>query len=381
MIPQLTNRLLSPPSGPGTVLPIANAADAAAAVLKADPLDLVLYMDEVWDSADVWAPNGYRAGPARSALFLSGLFAGYVPVTGPAWDHLLSSYVLENTRMVQIFARVVKEYRTGESLGVPSVATQRWLDTTEALLLGAWNPLPLWLSTSAVRSDPESVRRNAYWRMFGMDLSFGMDDNRPAGYAKAVAANTTFVRLFEELLYEVWQAMVNLRNVAGVNSADNDRIFAIAQELKYILRSRRQNAVLAREELAAATVLGWLNLTLDSNTSVVTDLKAQATSGGDRLRLVGERVGLPAHSKSTSLITMAQDLSILMRTIEADIVTGPEFAWVLYDTVAPGPSPIQPLGSYTRRVITEWSSAAGRDLKARKAPVDTQQRRPAALAR
>lgn len=381
MIPQLTNRLLSPPSAPGPVLPIGNAADAAAAVLKADPLDLVLYLEEVWDSADVWAPNGYRAGPARSALFATGQFAGYVPVAGPAWDHFLSSYVLENTRMVQIFARVVKEYRTGESLGVPSIATQRWLDTTEALLLGAWNPLPLWLSTSSVRTDPEAVRRNAYWRMFGMDLSFGTDDNRPATYARSTASNSTFVRLFEELLYEVWQAMVNLRNVAGVNSADNDRIYAIAQELKYILRSRRQNAVLAREELAAATVVGWLNLTLDSNTSVITDLKSQATSAGDRLRLVGERVGLAAHSKSTSLITMAQDLSILMRTIEADIVTGPEFAWVLYDTVAPGPSPVQPLGSYTRRVITEWSSAAGRDLKARKAPVDTQQRRPAALAR
>lgn len=380
MIPQLTNRLLSAPAS-GPALPILNAADAAAAVLKADPLDLVLYMEEVWDSADVWAPNGYRAGPARSALFATGQFSGYTPVTGPAWDHLLSSYVLENTRMVQIFTRVVREYRTGETLGVPSVATQRWLDTTEALLLGAWNPVPLWLSTSAARSDPEAVRRNAYWRLFGMDLSFGTDDNRPATYGKASSANVTFVRLFEELLYEVWQAMVNLRNVAGVNSSDNDRIFAITQELKYLLRSRRQNAVLAREELAAATVLGWLNLTLDSNTSVVTDLKAQATSGGDRLRLVGDRVGLPAHSKSTSLITMAQDLSILMRTIEADIVTGPEFAWVLYDTVPPGPSPIQPLGSFTRRVITEWSSAAGRDLKARKAPVDTQQRRPAALAR
>jgi hypothetical protein len=380
MIPQLTNRLLSPPSGPGTVLPIANAADAAAAVLKADPLDLVLYMEEVWDSADVWAPNGFRAGPARTALFNSGLFSGYLPVPGPAWDHFLASYVLENTRMVQIFARVVKEYRNGESLGVPSVATQRWLDTTEALLLGAWNPVPLWLSTSAVRPDAEAVRRNSYWRMFGMDLSFGMDDNRPASFARATSANTTFVRLFEELLYEVWQAMVNLRNVAGVNSSDNDRIFAITQELKYVLRSRRQNAVLAREELAAATVLGWLNLTLDSNTSVVVDLKSQATSAGDRLRLVGERVGLAAHSKSTSLITMAEDLSILMRTIEADIVTGPEFAWVLYDTVAPGPSPVQPLGSYTRRVITEWSSAAGRDLKARKVPVDTQQRQTA-LAR
>ncbi|MFF1634217.1 hypothetical protein [Leifsonia sp. NPDC058248] len=380
MIPQLTRRLLSAPTGSGPTLPITNAGEAAAAVLSADPFDLVLYLEQVWDSANVWAPNGKPAGPARTALYKTGNFAAYEPVAGPAWDHFLASYVLENTRMVQIFGRVVREFRSGEGLGVPSVATQWWLDTTETMLLGAWNILPAWLSTSAARPDPESVRRNAYWRMFGMDLSFGADDNRPKVYQKALASNTGFVKLFEELLYEIWQAMINLRNVAGVNSADNDRIYAIAQELQYILRSRRQKAVLAREELASATALGWLNLTIDSNTPVVVDLKAQATSAGDRLRLIGERVGLPAHSKSTSLITMAEDLSILMRTIEADIVTGPESAWVLYDTVAPGGSSLTPLGSFTRRIITEWSSAAGRDLKARKAPIEVQ-RRPAALVR
>ena len=87
--------------------------------------------------------------------------------------------MLENTRAVQILRRVVREYRFGEGLGVPSVATQRWLDATESLLFGAQNLLSPWVSTSALRTDPEAVRRNAYWRMFGLDLAFGTDDNRP----------------------------------------------------------------------------------------------------------------------------------------------------------------------------------------------------------
>jgi hypothetical protein len=74
---------------------------------------------------------------------------------------------------------------------------------------------------------------------------------------------------------------------------------------------------------------------------------------------------------------MADDLSLLLRTLEADIVTGPQFAWVLYATAAPAGSTVAPLGPTSRRIITEWSAATGRDLKARKAAVDVQSRRPA----
>ncbi|MET0887615.1 MAG: hypothetical protein ABWX92_14335 [Mycetocola sp.] len=373
MIPQLVHRLVNPPAGITPLPP----GDAAARVLGADPFDLVLYLEQVWHAADVWAPNAPPSGKARRILWASAEFADYIPAVNPAWDHLGYAYVLENTRMVQIMRRVVREFRMGEGLGVPSVATHRWLDATEAILYGAANPVAAWLSTSTVRPDPEAVRRNAYWRMFGMDLAFGNDDNRPFVYDKAVAANTTFVALFEELLYEVWQAITNLRNFAGVNAADDDRIYRLAEQLKFVLRSRRQKAMLAREELAACLVLGWLNLTLDSNTPVVIDLRAQATSPADRLRIIGERVGLPAHSKSGSLISMADGLSLLLRTLEADIVTGPEFSWVLYASSPPIGSTVTPLGPTSRRVITEWSAATGRDMKARKSPVAVQSRQPA----
>jgi hypothetical protein len=373
MIPQLVRRLVNPP---GAIAPM-TPGDAAARVLAADPFDVVLYLEQVWDAADVWAPNGRPAGPARRALWATGDFQAYTPDVNPAWDHLGYAYVLENTRMLQIMRRVVREFRAGEALGVPSVATQRWLDATETILFAASNPVPAWLSTSLVRPDAEGVRRNAYWRMFGMELAFGDDDNKPFAYDKALAANTSFVGLFEELLYELWQAITNLRNQSGVNSADDDRIFRLTEQLKFVLRSRRQKAMLAREELAAALALGWLSLSLDSNTPVVVDLRAQATSPADRLKIIGERVRLAPHSRSAALISMAEELSLLLRTIEADVVTGPEFSWVLYASIAPINSTITPLGPTSRRVITEWSAATGRDMKARKAPVAVQGRQPA----
>jgi hypothetical protein len=369
MIPQLVQHVVDAFGIPRDV--------AANTILAADPLDLVLRMEQVWNvyvPDPATTPNPSPAGPARVALINIGGFRTLPIPASPAWDHLGYSYVLENTRIVQILRRVVREYRVGEGLGIPSLPTQRWLNATEALLFGAANPFSSWLSTSFVRLDPEAVRRNAYWRFFGLDLAFGGDDNKPPVYDKANAANTSFVRLFEELLFELWQAMTNERNYAGANASDDDRIYRLAEELRFILESRRQSAALAREELAAATALGWAELTVSFDSPVVADLRAQAESPSDRLRLIGERVGLPAHSKSAAFFSMASELSLFLRTIEAGIVSGPQFAWVLYLPRKPATQPAtapEPIGAEARRVITEWAAATGKDLKARGKPVET----------
>ena len=373
MIPQLAARLLDPPAAgiapisgyppPAAALRTPFASEAAEALFQADQLDLVLYMEQVWDAADVWGSGTPLAGRARTTLVNAGAFAGYPPLPGFSWDHLIASFVLENTRMVQIMRRVVAEFRRGERLGIPSLATQRWLDITETLVFGAAFPIPAWLSTSRVRPDSEAVRRNAYWRMFGMDLAFGAEEDEPFEYDKAVAANTGFVPLFEDLLRQLWQALVSVELGSEVSASDQDRIFATTTELKGMLGARRRSGQLAREELAAATALGWLNLTLATNSPAVDDLSATATSPGDRLRVIGARVGLAPHSKTPALIAMADGLSRLLRTLESDLISGREATVVLYTDAMMPDRTGQPVGPISRRVITEWSAATGKDLK------------------
>jgi hypothetical protein len=364
MIRQLVKGIFTsglPAAPPYPAVASGNLVAATEAVLTADPLDLTLYLEQYWNS---YSPS---AGPARQSLWGAGRFRNIVPPvpitpTVPSWDHLAYSYVLENTRASQILRRVVREYRSGEKLGVPSFATRQWLDATEALLHGADNLIAPWLSTSSARRDAEAVRRNAYWRLLGMELAFGTEDNRSFEYEKASAANTDFVKLFEELLYELWRAITNIKNFVAGNETDQDRIFRIAQELQFVLTSRRQGQGIDREELAAATVLGWIELTLNSETSVIRDLKADSTSAANRLQLIGDRVGLPAHSKSAALFSMSEDLSILLRTIESAVIN-PATVTLLY---LPGP-----VAEAARRVITEWAAATGKDLKARARPVET----------
>lgn len=353
---------------------LGSVPQAQAEILTADPLDLVLRMEQVWDAANLWNQGQPPAGPARQALIGTGGFAGVPLPAQPAWDHLIYAYAVESTRAPQILARVARAFRNGEGLGIPSVATQRWLDATEAVLFNAANPFAAWLSTSGVRPDAEAVRRNAYFRMFGMDLAHGTDANAPYPFEKADAANRSFVKVFEELLFELWRAIENVRNLVAGNTTDDDRIFRLSEQLGFMLRSRRLNALLGREELAATTAMGWVELTVSSNTSVVTDLRAQATSAGDRLRVIGERVRLMPHSRASSFFAMAAELSLLMRALEAGWVTSSGQSWVLYQVTAPpGTPPLppgqRPLGTEVRRVITEWAAASGHDLKQRAVPI------------
>lgn len=374
MIQQLVQRLMDANPGMGT-------QQAAEIVLSADPMDLILYMEQVWDDAD--QADGDHPDEGRKQLVGMGRFANLDPIApmpfGP-WDHFGYAYALENTRIVQILGRIVREYRNGEGLGVPTPPTRRWVEATEALLFGAANPFTAWLSTSSLRKDPEAVRRNAYWRMFGLDLAFGAEDNSAPNYEKAHAANSGFALLFEELLFELWQAMSNERNFAGSNQADDDRIFRLAEQLRFILISRRQQGLLRREELAAATALGWAELSVSFDTPVALDLGANASNPASRLRIMGERVGLAAHSKSASFFSMAAELSKFLRVIESGFVNGPDKTWVLYSTQPGAPGDPLPIGTDTRRVITEWAAATGKNLKERSKPVDVRQPRLVAVA-
>ena len=51
--------------------------------------------------------------------------------------------------------------------------------------------------------------------------------------------------------------------------------------------------------------MAWFHLTLSFNTPVVRDLEAEANSAEERLQKIGERVGLPAHTRSDSYFRLA----------------------------------------------------------------------------
>ena len=57
------------------------------------------------------------------------------------------------------------------------------------------------------------------------------------------------------------------------------------------------------------TVLSWFHLTLETDTPIVDDLKADATSPADRLARIGQRVGMAPAPRSRELFDLAEPMS------------------------------------------------------------------------
>jgi transcriptional regulator with XRE-family HTH domain len=135
-----------------------------------------------------------------------------------------------------------------------------------------------------------------------------------------------------------------------------------------MLRSRRQNGNLSREEFALVSMMSWFHMTIEFDSPIVVSLREEATGLEQRLFKIAERVGVPAHGLSKNFFDIADPMSILLIEIEKGRFNDPSAAKTLYaknlGTVAiPINNPIEPLA---RTIITHWTAITGRDVKARK---------------
>ena len=374
---------------PGTPPPTEELA--AARVLDLHPIQLSRYLEEVWArrNSNLLTPPGLEISattvPELALEADSGIEPANPPIVAPGnrgnfppsiWDHLIYAYMIENTRLYEIFRRVIEEFAYGERLGVASADGLRWLRTTEQLFYRDSPPFQIYSLPSWVRPDIRAIRRNAYHRMFGLDLNHGTDDNRPYPYPRAAAANTGFVATFEDLLREVWRAIENVRNQVGPNQTDVATIVNLARTLYDMLRVRRQDGSgnLARDELLHVSTMNWFHLTLEFDTAIVRDLKAQAPSTAERLQKIGERVGLAAHSRSDSYFFLAENLSLILRALETGTFNTEAGALTLF---TPGTTTTpNRFHEAMQQTITHWSIATGRDVKIRPVTVAPSQPAP-----
>jgi len=132
-----------------------------------------------------------------------------------------------------------------------------------------------------------------------------------------------------------------------------------------ILTVRHRNGALSREEFAAVAAMSWFHLTLMSDTAIVVDLKASASSPEERLRKVGDRVRVMPHRKSEQYFAMADAASQILLALEARQFANPLGVRTLYAESPPG-NPPNPIRANMMTIIAQWSIASGRDLKASK---------------
>jgi hypothetical protein len=341
----------------------------AERILSWDAATASYVMEAMWSSGGpgLLTGGGTRgpliATPPAAAIGIGiALPATAIPRWSWVWNHLIYAYMIENTRAYEIMGRVIFEHAHGERLGVlRQDASYQWLRTTEELFYKDASPFQPFNLVSRIRPDIAATRRNAYYRMFGMDLNHGRDGTSTYPYIKPPVANREFIATFEEFLREVWRAIENANNTSGRNPTDWEAIQDLALRLQNMLNARRggeaTRANLAREEFLAVSMASWLHLTLNINSPIVQDLNAIGPSPEERLRQIGERVGLPSHGRSHNYFLLAPRVSTLLISIEQGT----------YNTLAGAQTLAAPgtVRDLVAAVVQHWSLISGRDLKSR----------------
>jgi hypothetical protein len=105
-------------------------------------------------------------------------------------------------------------------------------------------------------------------------------------------------------------------------------------------------------------MMSWFHLSLEYDSPIVKDLRAEAASPEQRLFKIAQRVGLPAHGLSRSYFEIADHISRVLILIETGVLNKSENVPALY---TPGD-----LRTAMNQIITHWSIITGRDMKARK---------------
>jgi len=123
-----------------------------------------------------------------------------------------------------------------------------------------------------------------------------------------------------------------------------------------MLDMRRRSGQLAREEFVHISTMSWFHLTVDSNTPLVLDLKAQGTDPADRLMKIGQRVGIMPPRQAREYFEIAEPISTLLQFIELGTFDDASGAQLLYT----GPTNIR---KDMNTIIDLWQSATGDPLK------------------
>ncbi len=108
-------------------------------------------------------------------------------------------------------------------------------------------------------------------------------------------------------------------------------------------------------------MMSWFHLTLGGQLNVATPivdaLNCGATTPGERLIRLGQRVGIQAHPRTREFLVLANGMSLLLRLIEAGALSSPATVPLLYSAASP-------LASFVDEIVTSWSLVTGRDIKA-----------------
>jgi hypothetical protein len=298
--------------------------------------------------------------------------------------HLIYPYLVENTRAIQIIEKLLLSFLSGEMEEKPtgsriSNLAIRWMQNTENLFFNYLDEEFNQNNRSILKPTSVASRRNAYYRMFGMDLAFGdRKENAPVEFHKPGASNKNFISFFEKFLTQFWKSYSNsIKNTGG--NIESSSIIETAQKLREMLMAIRTTeldftnyrfANLSNLEYTSSVLASWIYFIISYNSPLVQFFNCTGNTAGERLIKIAQRVRISAHIKSDYFLIMAPAMNNVLRNIELDLYSFSNEPHVKRIIGSHNPS-LSPPGTPDEMntlneilmIINQWEKATGHRIK------------------
>lgn len=287
--------------------------------------------------------------------------------------HMIYGYFVEATRIDHIIERLIGLATNGDELGILDPDAMQILTTTESLFFKSSSPHSNMNIRSNIRPNSEATRRNMFKNVLGLDLPHGAIDskNNPNyPYPQPESPNLGFTNVLEKFMGELWNAHININNHVGASDKDVIAVENLAVMIKEMLLSKRTNdeetfrkhygyTKYAKEEFSSCMKAKWMHRIVAHNSPLLKSLNCTGITIDARLKKLGQKAGIPAHSQSGNFIDLGVRMAVLCRLIENG-----EFDNSI--TIEEAMNPNSPLGEMLLKIINLYSYTTGRNVKVRK---------------
>lgn len=292
------------------------------------------------------------------------------------YDHLFYAMLMEVTGIEKAFEEAIKRIYKREIEFNPRNGAMDYVHKTAALWFNGWpfdspvNPF------STHRPDLQQIKDQAFYRMFGWRQS--SSSNGQAGDMPSPQTNyVDFYYDFEELAREWWIGFSNQDNTTGSNPTDTDAIRQKAEAIRRRLLAQRDKSFMSLDEYYLVCRASWFHLSLEAECPLLAGLGIKETSAAQSAIALGNKVGVPVHQLSETILRMLDPGSEIMNAIETGIFEQQPTALYAREfgkgtgTVTANPIIPERMGI----LVNGWAALTGRDLKARNvASVTAEQR-------
>jgi len=222
----------------------------------------------------------------------------------PAIRHLIYSYFVESTGIIEVFRKVFTSFFISDELLKLNRHDDAELIEKIKETINLVYPKPI----SKITPDFEELRRNAYWRMFGYTIR-----NNNA-FPKVRGFNSEFNKNFEAIMYEIFQIILD-KGIAIEKIGNPNALSNLLINLHEMLNNRKYNEI---EDISAYWYLGLERLLslLDDDDFMQRRLNIRSEGRDRRLIELGEKLRVPVAKETLYLLQLAKHMDKFLTRVE-----------------------------------------------------------------